>query len=115
MVRSHYQLDGYESEQTPADSEGQGNCYAVVHGVAESETTQQSNNNNNNKNNTYADPGERKKTDDAGNREEQICSYNLEQARGYITASIQGEELHLEQSKGVWLNKNIFPRNDNHL
>ena len=37
-------LNGCEFEQTPGDSEGQGRL-AIVHGVAESDTTQQPNNN----------------------------------------------------------------------
>ena len=34
MVGWHHQLNGYESEQTPGDGEGQGAWCAVVHGIA---------------------------------------------------------------------------------
>ena len=71
MVRSHHQFSGYEFEQTPADSEGQGNLVCCSSwGRKESDTTWQLNNNNNNKNNTHADQERGKKPDDAGNREE---------------------------------------------
>ena len=33
-VAWHHQLNGYESEQTPGDGEGQGAWCAVVHGIA---------------------------------------------------------------------------------
>ena len=41
MVREHHQLNGYEFEPTPGDSEGQGGLSrrAALHGVAESDTT----------------------------------------------------------------------------
>ena len=38
MVRWHHQLNGYESEQSLADSEGQGGLVAAVHGVARTES-----------------------------------------------------------------------------
>ena len=38
MVGWHYQLNGCGSEQTPGDSEGQGNWRAAVHGVRKSQT-----------------------------------------------------------------------------
>ena len=37
MVRWHQQLNGYEFEQTPGDSEEQGSWNAVVHGVSKSQ------------------------------------------------------------------------------
>ena len=37
IVGWHHRLDGHEFEQTPGDSEGQGNWGAVVHGVAKSQ------------------------------------------------------------------------------
>ena len=40
MARQHHPLNGPESEQTLGDSEEQGSLAAVVHGVAESDTTQ---------------------------------------------------------------------------
>ena len=39
MVGWYHQLNGHEFEQTLGDSEGQGSWYAVVHRVAESDTT----------------------------------------------------------------------------
>ena len=39
MVGWYHQLNGHEFEQTLGDIEGQGNWYAVVHRVAESDTT----------------------------------------------------------------------------
>ena len=47
MVGKHHRLDGHEFEQTPGDSEGQGNlvCYRPW-GHKESDTTYQLNNNN---------------------------------------------------------------------
>ena len=36
MIGWHHQLNGYELEQTPRDSEGWGAWHAVVHGVAKS-------------------------------------------------------------------------------
>ena len=39
MVGRHHRLDGYESEQTPGDSEGWEAWGAAVHGVAELGTT----------------------------------------------------------------------------
>ena len=45
MVGSHYQLDGYEFEQTPRDSEGQGSLACCSPwGCKESETTEWLNN-----------------------------------------------------------------------
>ena len=42
MVVFHYQLNGYESEQTPGDSEGQGSlaCFSPL-GRKESDMTEQ--------------------------------------------------------------------------
>ena len=47
MVGWHHQLNGHESEQTPADGEGQGSlaCYSPW-GHKESDTTEPLNNNN---------------------------------------------------------------------
>ena len=39
MVGWHHSLNGYEFEQIPGDSEGQGSLDAVVYGVAELYTT----------------------------------------------------------------------------
>ena len=36
MVGWHHQLHGHEFEQTPGNSEGQGNWCAAVHGIAKS-------------------------------------------------------------------------------
>ena len=36
MFGWHHQLDGYEFEPAPGDSEGQGTWHAAVHGVAKS-------------------------------------------------------------------------------
>ena len=38
MVRSHHQVNGHESEQTPGDSEGQGSLACCSHGVTNSQT-----------------------------------------------------------------------------
>ena len=38
MVGWHHQLNGYESEQTPADSEGYRSLVCVVHGIAKIQT-----------------------------------------------------------------------------
>ena len=38
MVRQHHRFNGHEREQTPGDSEGQGNQACVVHGVTKSRT-----------------------------------------------------------------------------
>ena len=39
IVRQHHQLNGYEFEQTPGDSEGQGKPWCTaVHGMAKSWT-----------------------------------------------------------------------------
>ena len=38
MVGWHHQLNGYESEQTPGDGEGQGAWRVAVHGVTKSQT-----------------------------------------------------------------------------
>ena len=45
MVGWQERLNGYESEQTPGDSEGKGSLVAAVHGVAESDTTEKLNSN----------------------------------------------------------------------
>ena len=37
-VRWHHQLNGYESEQSPGDSEGQGGLVVAVHGIARTES-----------------------------------------------------------------------------
>lgn len=54
---------------------------------------------------------EGKEKDNVGKKREQICSNDLKQAR----ACTQVDELHLEQSKGIWVQENLFPRNNNHL
>ena len=41
MVEWHHRLTGYESEQTPGDSEGWEAWGPAVHGVAELDTTWQ--------------------------------------------------------------------------
>ena len=47
MVGLHHRLNGHEFEQTPRDSEGQGNLVCCnPWGPKESDTTQQLNNNN---------------------------------------------------------------------
>ena len=38
IVGWHHRLNGCEFEQTPGDSEGQGNWHAAVHEVAKSQT-----------------------------------------------------------------------------
>ena len=38
MFGWHHQFNGYEFEQTPGNSEGQGNLCAAVHGVSKSQT-----------------------------------------------------------------------------
>ena len=38
MVGWHHRLNGYEFEQAPGDSEGQGSLRAVLHGVEKSRT-----------------------------------------------------------------------------
>ena len=43
VVGWHHQLNGYEVEQTPRDSEGQGNLGCCSPFVAESDTTEQLN------------------------------------------------------------------------
>ena len=46
MLRQHHQLSGYESEQSPRDSEGQGSLeHCSSWGRKELDTTQQLNNN----------------------------------------------------------------------
>ena len=37
MVGCHHQLNGYEFEEAPGDSEGQGSWHAAVHGDAKSQ------------------------------------------------------------------------------
>ena len=46
MIEWHHQLNGHEFEQTPGDSERQGNRVCCSPWVAESDTTQRLNNNN---------------------------------------------------------------------
>ena len=38
MVGWHHRFNGHEFEQTPGDSEGQGNLHAAIHGIAKSWT-----------------------------------------------------------------------------
>ena len=42
----HHRFSGHEFEQTPGNSEGQGDWHAAVHGVGESDTTNRLSNNN---------------------------------------------------------------------
>ena len=39
MIGWHHQLNRHEFEQSPGDGEGQGSWWAIVHGVAELDTT----------------------------------------------------------------------------
>ena len=64
-------------------------------------------------NHTNADLVEMGKNDDMAT-DRRSAAMSLSRIEG-ITANTQVKDLHLQQSRGVWVYQNLFPKNSSHL